>query len=372
MISCKANHLLFCIVFGLQAFGFLGKTNAQNQPTLEKIVETWKQRQEHTRTFDFQWEEERTYAKGSMPVFKGEAQPSTDVTQNGRLSLQVDGDRMRVSSNVPPWNPQSGKFVPREHMSVFDGKDEKMFYDQADPSIQATVTNKAGVIGIHQYNQDVVDYHLWPILLAYRPLHRDMGRFKQNEWEMTGERGVAQGRDCLILQKKRRSITERCWVDCERNCTVARYEFIANYRFQVVISYNNVPDHGWVPASWKTMEYLPNGTLQESSRSEVTGYTINKPLPENWFNFDFPAGTEVTDYKGKIEYIARESGGKRLITEEERKRGATYDQMLTTESGQAGLPPDSRRSWWFFLALGFILIVLLSVLARRWWSRKGT
>jgi hypothetical protein len=189
---------------------------------------------------------------------------------------------------------------------------------------------------------------------------------------MTGERGVAQGRDCLILQKRTRPITERCWVDSERDCTVVRYEYITSYRFQVDISYKNVPDHGWTPAGWKTVEYLPKGTLQESSRSDVTGYTINKPLPENWFNFDFPVGTEVTDHKGKIEYIAREGGGKRLITEEERKRGATYEQMLATDSGEAGLPPGSQRFWWFFLALGFIVIVLLSVLARRWWSRKGT
>lgn len=356
---------MFCVIFVYQTFVFLPETNAQGQPSLDKIFEIWKQRQDSTRTFDFQWEDVRMYAKGSMPVFKGEAQPSMDIMQNGRMSIQVDGDRMRVWSNMPPWNPQSGKFVPREHLSVFDGEDEKVFYDKADPGVQATVTNKAGIIGIYQYNQDVVDYHLWPLLLTYRPLYQHMGRLKKNEWEMTGERGVVGERDCLILRKKKPLTTEKCWVDFERDCIIARYEYITNFRFQIDISYEDTHGLGWLPASWKTTHHLPEGTLQESSRSKITGYTINRPLPEEWFHFEFPVGTDVTDHKSKIEYIVREGGHKRLVTEEERMRSATYEQLLATESGQAGLPSRSRTTWWVVLALSFAGIVLLSVIVRR-------
>ncbi len=369
MVPRKAKRVLLCAVFAILASGSLQKTHAEGPPTLEKIIATWKQRQDNTRTFDFQWDEVRTYTKGSMPVMEGSAGPPEDVTQNNRLSLQVDGDMMRVWRNAPRWN---GKFVPRDSMSVFDGKDAKVFYDQADPAVQGMATYRVGFIGIHQYNEDVVDYDLWPILLTYRAIHRDMGRFKQDEWDMTEERGVADGRDCLILRKKGAPIVERCWVDFERDCTVVRYEFITNYRFQVDVSYKDVPGLGPVPASWQTVEYPPSGVLQQSNKAEVTGYTINKPLPDDWFHFEFPVGTDVVDHKNKTEYIVRKDGGKRLITEVERLRGATYEQLVATESGQAGLPPSSRKFWWILVALVFATAVLLAVAVRRRWLRKAS
>jgi hypothetical protein len=125
-----------------------------------------------------------------------------------------------------------------------------------------------------------------------------------------------------------------------------------------------------MPANWKTVEYLPKGTLKESSQFEVTGYTINKPLPEELFDFKFPVDTWVTNYKNKTDYIVREDGGKRLITEAERMRGVTYERLLETESGEAGLRPHGRKPWQIFLALGFLGLFLIALVLRIRWRQK--
>jgi hypothetical protein len=200
-----------------------------------------------------------------------------------------------------------------------------------------------------------------------------MGRFKQDDWELTGEHADVDGHDCQILRKKYGKVIERCWVDLERGYSIVRYEFRTTYRFQIDVSYKKVVAHGWVPTNWEVAQYQGSGELEHSAKATVTGYTINKPIPKELYDFEFPIGTEVNDNQNDTTYIVRQEGVRRLITEDERKRGATYEQFLVTESGQAGLPPQSRESHWLaYGALGLVAVALISLGIRRRWLHKAT
>jgi hypothetical protein len=87
--------------------------------------------------------------------------------------------------------------------------------------------------------------------------------------------------------------------------------------------------------------------------------------PED-FAFEFPPGTQVVEYGSKqgdvSHFIAQSDGKKRIITLDEFKHNASYEQLLASESGQAGvaLTPVWRR---VMPTLLFVLIIVAVALS---------
>jgi hypothetical protein len=351
---------------------------AQEGITIEKVFQVWKSRHERAQTVQFVWVDRRTYAKDSMFSMAVPAKPAPreDLTLEQELTLSLDGDLMRFTRGYS-WHANEARFVPRTYISVFDGKDDKCYESESADGAHGVGLHKLGFIRRTALREekggDVADYHLWPVLLTYRALHSEMGRFQLNEWTMTGEKGVVQGRECVILKKKpHQGITETCWVDVERECAIARYEITVhgNLLLRIDVTSKQDPSYGWLPFSWRITKLFPETSkLAESSVARVTENNIGMPLQPHLFRLDFPPGTVVWDDKEGINYVALKAGDRRIITKEERRCGATYEQLLATESGMAGLPPErTLRRFWVVTSTILILISLLTGFVV-WWKR---
>jgi hypothetical protein len=111
--------------------------------------------------------------------------------------------------------------------------------------------------------------------------------------------------------------------------------------------------------------------LAKDAEYTVQRLEINQPFPDAPFDFEFPPGTWVDDTtrgRDRMEqYIVREDGGRRPIERQERLRGAEYEDLVVTETGEAKRPrPPRRTNWWFWGG-----VVVLAVAAGVYLQRRG-
>jgi hypothetical protein len=128
---------------------------------------------------------------------------------------------------------------------------------------------------------------------------------------------------------------------------------------RLTVSYERDATHGWVPSGWESVWVNPeSGALVESSSCKVTKYTVNEPIPQDEFDIVFPPGTIVHDDAAAQTYLVRDRNVKRVITPGE--RGATYEEILATESGMAGRVGRSITPWVLCaIALPIALLIAL-------------
>lgn len=339
----------------------------------DAILQVWKKQQESIRSVRFSWSESRTYSKGSLPSHVDEPTPPADVNVQVDHTLCILNDLMQFTYKGPKWDVSCGKFCDRSYISSFDGRDNKVFFDESkDDNDDKNKVHKLGFINKNDYNQDVVDYHLWSILFMCRAIHPSMGQFsKANEWELSLEKGIIDDQSVVILEKKETGITWTCWIDPSREYSILRYIIRSNsLMLQVDISYKLDQDNRWIPSEWTTKKMQPgNLRLRESTSAIVTAFEINPPLAPEDFLLNFPSGTEVVDYKEQINYIARENGDKRIITNEERLRDAQYCDFLSTDTGMAKIPlSHTRHVWLMVIGISLLAIVVLLMIRKRFQS----
>lgn len=155
------------------------------------------------------------------------------------------------------------------------------------------------------------------------------------------------------------------WVDPSRECSVQRYilSMGGKVRLQLNIDYTRDEQYGFVPSAWEIARLDPGGNPRESVSASVVSFVLNRRIPVEEFQLNFPAGTLVTDLKsdsarGRTQYIVREEGAKRLVTEEE-TFNASYEQLLNTETGMAlGVQPPTTRKYLAGLLIGALIVVL--------------
>lgn len=334
----------------------------------DTIFQVWKKQQESIRSVRFSWSESGVFTKGSLPSHREEPMPPADVNVQVEHTLCILDDLMQFTHKGQKWDMPCAKFCDKLYISSFDGLDNKIFFDESkDANDDKNKVHKLGFISKDSYNQDVVDYRLWPILFMCRTVHPTMGRLSQaSEWDLTSEKGVIQGQSAVILKKAKKGIIETCWIDPSRQYSVLRYILRSNtVILQIDTSYKLGQEHIWVPLEWTIKKmHAEDLKLEESASAKVKTYEINPPITPEVFRFDFPSGTEVVDRKKQISYIVQEDGGKRIITSEERQRGAEYLDLLTTDTGMAKLPLSHTRHVWLTI-IGISLMVFIVLFIRR-------
>ncbi len=171
-----------------------------------------------------------------------------------------------------------------------------------------------------------------------------------------------RGHQCLVVEEVTKSPDQEkrtLWIDPSRalilRCLIGTQRETC---YQINVEYQEDGSHGWVPSRWeiiKKVDPLDEAKVCETDSASVTAYAINGPESQEDFSLEFPPGTWVTEEVGPppstktIDYITRKGGGKRLITNDD--FGATYDQLVNSESGMA-LRTGSTGSWkWILLGL---------------------
>ena len=301
-----------------------------------------------------QWKETEFIAKGTMPPprpeffgqdeasrsTKIEAQPPTDVSLDCTQTVLVNGDMLRIDREGAYWHSQRG--LQQDLMvSTFDGAVSKMFFDER------TTRELHGFIEREPRNLDYDSYTYGPIALAFRPCDPDMGGLKLKLCRINPSLETVDGRPCVVLQSPRMTL----WLDPRRDFVVAKLQYGEGTGMSCDISYKEDESHFWVPVEWTTVViWQRDNKPRQRTVAKVTDYKVNTDIPRSAFQFDFPAGTYVSDLREEgndaIErYIVRPGGKKRLITKEEISRGAAvnYQELLHTESGMARGKPRPRK-----------------------------
>ena len=120
------------VLLALAAVG-LHSLNVQGTPTLDSVVETWKARQDRTRSARFTWHGTLTTA-GAMELGKRPAKDRKaiahlpDKTVKHDCSLSLDGDMLRYERNGPEWVAEFSDYAAYPYIAVFDGEVGKSFY----------------------------------------------------------------------------------------------------------------------------------------------------------------------------------------------------------------------------------------------------
>jgi hypothetical protein len=204
-----------------------------------------------------------------------------------------------------------------------------------------------------------------PLLLAYRILHPAMKWLDSERFTVDDKDVIVQGRGCIIVRSRSGPRQYVCSVDPQRDYSIVRFEEIVSDKLalQINIDYFNDREHGWVPSAWNiSMFNTVTFKVREGAIAKIKTHEINVPIEKKEFQIEFPAGTEVVDRKSKQEHIVLDDGKRRLITQEERLRNATYQQFLESESGMAGLPKPrfwQRMSVWFITLLFLVTFIIL-------------
>ena len=210
--------LLVIVLFGAGLAP--GTALAQGPPTVDSILQDWKQRQEQFQTLSFTWTAQTTYPRGTLPggttpVGHGPmVTPPEDVTQAEQMALKIKGDWMYYLRDGPQWVPDADKFLRKRYESSFDGSDSKDFYEGSKDD---STVHHLGFVNPDDKSQDVTNYAVWPILFHYRPVHRTMGRFASARWEIIQTGVTLRGGDCALLKNTvPGDMEETCWVDTGR------------------------------------------------------------------------------------------------------------------------------------------------------------
>lgn len=372
-------RLHFAVIGLASCTACAGPVRAEPDVTVNQVTSMWKTRQAKFHTVKYAWTERDTLPKGSIqkpnaplrPGFEGLTIPPEDITYDVPYQLALDGDKMRYSYEGKAWSVEKKSLLPDPYISVFDGSVSKIFH----PS--GYTQWPVGIIRPEKRNVDSRNYHVKSLLLAFRPLPTTTGSFSPSDFTISKERALLQNKECIVLQQPLRAgvTSQTLWLDPSRNLVVLRYMESRSGKvgLKLDIQYTNDPDSGWIPASWECLASNPNGSLQEAFAATVTTYKINGPISPDEFQIDFPPGTRVRDQRPNAtvpEYIVRKDGSKRSLPSED--IGASYEQLVSSEPGQAHAYPVSVAGRHRWLTPTLVALAVLTIFAVWTWRKRAT
>lgn len=336
----------------------------------EDLSRAWHARTDRINTVRMSWSETRWIRRGSIDIgqFAGaamnnvsaEQSPSTDVTLSYACRLDIDGDKFRFEYDGPEWDVNSRAFVNCRHVGVWDGKTGKCF--------QGTERLPTGSVG--DYCEDLMRPHLVPMRIAFRMMNPLWYNLDFNQYDFSDRSESFEGSECLILQTPNSHVQQKlaqgrhAWrmrylIDPARDNSVLAVsrskDGMARAAEDYRISYRRDASGIWYPSHWTiTLDsHDPPNTIVEGN---VTECVLNKESRPALYEYEFPSGAMVRDDRTKELYIARGGGTKRLVTEAERLRNTSYEELLATESGEAVTRRSGRRGSQGWIAIGAVAL----------------
>jgi hypothetical protein len=203
--------------------------------------------------------------------------------------------------------------------------------------------------GFHNIGQVI---NVRPLFLIYRAFSAKL--FDPEDFSPLPKMEMVKNNLCLVLKSKSQATT--LWLSPDMDFSVLRYAYRNE---QAHIDYKKDSRYGWVPVKWSVIRTGPRDQFSQSATSEVTEVRFNVAFDAKEFDLDFPVGTWVRDWTKPSElgdntqYIVRAGGEKRFVMDAEIP--ATYQELVTTESGQAKRAKD--RSPLPNLVAGAVLVL---------------
>ena len=370
MVGHNRCRTFFCLTSFLLILPQIGRCEEnEDAVTAERVFRVWKQRLAAVRSVHFEWQEDVLYEPGSMLSLDGTLQPPKPARTRLKRLLIIDGDKMRMSYRGREWHSDTKSFVPTHYIATWDGKSCRLLFDYLVGDDFDPVYHSVGFDMVTPYFEELTNAHLAPILYTYRPFYKEMYTFARLEdWQMTRKVGVVAGSKCLLMTKRDpRGIVYDCWVDPEMEFAIRRIDLEQHgYLWtRLDIDYQKSSEGIPVPTEWRIIMNFPESTkLDTSAVARVTSWKLNPAVDASAFACDFGPGTKVIDEQTKSTYIVLRDGSKRVMTEAERNRGATYEELIGTKSGGAGLPRTVHWSGVLAAVLVGLAVVLCALAGR--------
>jgi hypothetical protein len=351
--------LTLALVFSLTATAPPAQTEqpADSAKLVAQLLKSWKERQASVQSYDFQMTgtefvaqkkitEQALAAAGQATDAEPFTLPETSFLVKMRLTADASG-RVRFDHQGQEWSAKNKNYVPESDTDLYDGHVRKVFFEQGHmefPNAHISTGNASSQTG---------DVRVLPLMMVYRPLDGSAAGFDPAQLKLANGTGIAEGRECLILQSGESTI----WVDAERDFLPTRYYMVRRGKRirSIEIRYAADAEQRWVPVGWTNARFDGLGQLMESVTVTVAEYHLNTPIPEGTFDIQYPPGTWVHNYITDKEYIIRDGNKDRPIQPGEFD-GKNYDQLLHSE-----LPGQTSRNWWFFTILGVNLALLIGI-----------
>jgi hypothetical protein len=331
-----------------------------------QIVNAWKERQEAVRSYDFLMtgtefipQKTITAAELQMAGQAIDAQPFTlpDTSFEVKMRLTADtAGRARLEIHNQTWAAKEKKYIPKSMIDIYDGQVRKLFFERGSMDFPNAHIQKGNVSLI------TGDVQVEPLMMVYRPLDGSVPEFEPPRLKMTMGTGIAEGRECLILQSGESTI----WVDAGRDFLPTRFYEVRRGKTirSIEIRYSADADRGWVPVGWTNTSFGGQGKFNDSVTLTVTAQHLNTQFPEDLFDVKYPPGTWIHNYITDKEYIIRDDNKDRPIHPGEFD-GKNYDQLLHSEP-----PGQTIRGWWFWTILGVNLALLLGIFLSVYYRRR--
>jgi len=370
---------------GILALAQAGRGEDAKKPTVEVIAAAWARYQNDVKSVRLEWTDSIFVPKETIEVqaIEGEKKPSGQSGKQPRLPPQdekiqgdsrliLDGTSYRFTSQGYHLDRDTGKFKAQKCDGASVGGIIKAYMPPGDYDHLLGNINHAKATDIPRIHTAT------PPFLIFRSL--TVGLANPRDYRIADRVGHVDGRPCVILEKGSSSARFGLWVDPARGYLVVRQTTAIDGKEIDTTTYSYVQDKRgiWVPTGWRGVEVGLDGRLRQSLTATVTRVEVNVNIDPKDLVLEFPPGTLVRDFTKPSElgdntqYILREDGSHRLL--DRRDRGAPYDRLLATETGQANNPARSRIAWrWVILlsTLGVLGAAAIVAAWKRWASTKG-
>ncbi len=368
------------LVLSLTVGGFTSVPNGSADKTpvkTESIKKTWSARQSRFLSVDCSYKSRcHQLTTVSMPLEEQierakRGQKAVDyINYTSTTRMLVEGGRVRyeIRGKLPS---EKGALYEHDSVDACNGKVSKTLNNKGN-----NLRYRTGFIyrGLANRCANLVDP--LPVLWTFLSPDPKTHGFDFDKLEFSAK-GTIDGRECLIFKNKLSvQQTEFFWFDPNMDYSILRctVETDGKVESQLDCSYKNDSSGLWLPVKWTTTHFndYSSGQIRTSGDNQVEFCKLNVRVLDLDFDIVFPPGTFVSDERpqpgvgrtGTLDYIVMSDGSKRIVTWEE--RFASYEELLATPSGKAGLQTGSaQRHYWLFVSPVLLLATLIILMFLR-------
>ncbi len=316
--TSSASRAASLLVISLGTF-VLGSHHAVADDSIElgQVLNAWRNRQQHVKTFRFRWTERHFQAKGTVELppdleRNGDAFPPSDTTYSVHSSCEMDRDMMRYrfrGESLQVYN--DGRLEDREYVSASDGVVSRAFW----PFPNKLRAYPKGITFDEKVCCDASSLDVKPLLWVYRALDPQFV-CSEKSLRLAPNDELIDKTACKIVYSEKDQVRYSIWTDPARDFVPLRFTISSQVTGEITtrtdISYRPVPPHGWTPTGWRTVQPA-TGKLRRSVVARVWDSAINIEIPRDRFRIEFPPGTVVIDMSNKGErYLVGADGTKRV------------------------------------------------------------
>ena len=343
-------------------------------PTWDDVRATWARRAEKFKRYRVKWTEDSFVAKGFWFNSEGNSQrPDGSLIQGQDLRLKtektvlVDGESWRLDIVGERWNQFTESVCRFRRTELFDAERScELDVPELDVSVDRS---RAFVYGSHGTPHAPVYPMQIPVFQLGYAAHPRWGLIYD---ELKPLNLALKEPPRKIVGPGGRTLYELLWIESATGRENIRVALDPTHDFAILrYSLNNgnvtfeleLDATGEWPARWKYQDLnSETRAVFITATMTVVSTELNPAVEPNEFKIEFPVGTFVVESLGPnmpdMEYVQRPNGERRVVTREERQRGAVDAEILATPSGQAALQRMGKesRSWGWSVAVVIVLL----------------